>query len=385
MQLLVLLALTLAAETDDHPTVVVVVGAEGEAEYGVQFNQWADRWRAAAERGSGRLLEIGRAEKAASSVPQGEGGAPDKSRVKIEAAPHPNPLPEYRERGSEQGLGEALTTGGDCERLRELLAAEPKQSRSPLWLVLIGHGTYDGRTAKFNLRGPDVSSEELAEWLKGFERPVVVINCASSSGPFINHLSSAGRVVMTATRSGNEFNYARFGDYFSAAIADPAADLDKDDQTSLLEAYLAASRRVEEFYKEEARLATEHALLDDNGDSLGTPGAWFQGTRATRRAKDGAPLDGPRAHQLHLVRSAREETMSPELRERRDKLELAIEALRDKKTALGEAEYYAQLEKLLLELAELYEQAEPKDTAVDEKPPASASLVFPDRLESLSY
>jgi hypothetical protein len=314
------------APTDDHPTIVVVVGAEGESEYGVAFGEWADRWKQAASRGSARLVEIGREADSASAT--------------------------------------------DRDRLRDLLKAESKTAHSALWLVLIGHGTFDGHEAKFNLRGPDFSSQELAEWVKEFERPLVVVNCASSSSPFINHLSAAGRVVVTATRSGNELNFARFGDYFSRAIADPAADLDKDDQTSLLEAYLAASRQVEEFYKQESRLATEHALLDDNGDMLGTPAAWFQGVRATRRAKDGAPLDGPRAHQLHLVRSAREETMPAELRDRRDQLELAIEALRDKKTSLGESEYYAQLEKLLLDLAKLYEQAEQEHKAGEQENPA---------------
>jgi hypothetical protein len=37
-------------------------------------------------------------------------------------------------------------------------------------------------------------------------------------------------------------------------IADPAADLDKDGQTSLLEAFLAASHQAESFYKEHGRL-----------------------------------------------------------------------------------------------------------------------------------
>jgi hypothetical protein len=198
----------------------------------------------------------------------------------------------------------------------------------------------------------------LAQWLKPLQQPLAIVNCTSSSGPFMNKLIAPRRVVITATRSGSEHNYARFGDYFSAAIVDPAADLDKDDQTSLLEAYLAASHRVEEFYKQQARLATEHALLDDNGDGLGTPANWFDGLRATRRAKDGASLDGSHAHQIHLVLSPREQAMPADLRRRRDELELAIEALRDKKPTLSEDDYYAKLETLLVELAELYEKAQ---------------------------
>ena len=224
--------------------------------------------------------------------------------------------------------------------------------------MLIGHGTYDGREAKFNLRGPDVTDVELGQWLAPFKRPIVVIDCASSSGPFINRLSAAGRVVVTATKSGSELNYARFGQYLAEAIADPRADLDKDGQVSLLEAFLTASGRVEDYYRTHAQLATEHALIDDTGDRLGTPASWFRGVRATKRAKDGAQLDGLRAHQLHLLSSNREQNMPAESRRRRDQLELSIAVLRDRKNKLSEDDYYSQLEMLMVELAKLYRAGE---------------------------
>ena len=229
-----------------------------------------------------------------------------------------------------------------------------RPAAEPLWIVLIGHGTYDGREAKFNLRGPDVTDLELSEWLAPIKRPVAVLNCASASGPFINRLSGENRVVVTATKSGHEQNFARFGQYLAEAIADPRADLDKDGQVSLLEAFLTAGSRVDEYYRTHSQLATEHALLDDNGDRLGTPADWFRGVRATQRAKDGAPLDGIRAHQLHLIPSDRERGIPAETRQRRDQLELSIAALRDQKDKLAEDEYYGRLEKLMVELARLY-------------------------------
>ncbi len=166
--------------------------------------------------------------------------------------------------------------------------------------------------------------------------------------------------MLTATKSGHEVNFARFGKHLAEAIADPRADLDKDDQTSLLEAYLTACRGIQEFYDGEKRLATEHALLDDNGDALGTPAAWFRGVRATQRAKAGAQLDGVRAHQIHLVPSDREARLPPAVRKRRNELELAVAALRDQKASLDEAEYYQRLDGLMTELAELYQSASPK-------------------------
>lgn len=298
---------------EGRQTVLVVVGAPGEPEYGAQFRRSADLWDAAAKEAGAESIRIGTDE---------ESGATD------------------------------------LERLKTALAEQSKAGQGPLWIVLIGHGTFDGREAKFNLRGPDATDAQFAEWLAAAERPIAFINCASASGPFLNRLSGKDRIVITATRSGDEQNYARFGQYLAESIADPADDLDKDGQVSLLEAFLAANGKVAEFYKAGARLATEHALLDDNGDRLGTPADWFTGVRATKRAKDGASPDGLRAHQLHLIPSDRERDIPPDKLKRRDQLELAIAALREKKAQLGEDAYYAQLEKLMIDLARLYREIE---------------------------
>jgi len=303
-----------STNTDDRASVIVVVGASGEEDYGKEFEKWAALWERASRDGGAKHLSI--------------------------------------------GAGQTNETT-DWEQLKQTLAAEPKELGGELWLVLIGHGTFDGKEAKFNLRGPDLSAAELADWLKPVRRPLAVNNCASSSGPFINKLSATNRVIVTATKSGYEQNYARFGRYMAEAIVDPHADLDRDGQTSVLEAFLMASRRVAEFYDTEGRLATEHALLDDNGDGLGTPADWFRGIRAVKKAKEGASADGLRAHQFHLVRSDQEQKLSAEMRSRRDGLELAIARLRDTKNQMPEDDYYQQLEKLLLELAKLYEQNTP--------------------------
>ncbi len=301
--------MAIAASPEERPCVLTVVGAAGKSEYGAEFRRSADEWKTAAGKARAESIAIGSS--AESSVT-------------------------------------------DRDRLHAILTEQSKVSREPLWIVLIGHGTYDGREAKFNLRGPDVTDLELAKWLEPMKRPVVVLDCASASAPFLNRLSGANRIVVTATRSGSETNYSRFGGFLSAAITDPQADLDKDGQVSLLEAYLTASHRVAEYYRTRSQLASEHSLLDDNGDRLGTPADWFRGVRATRRAKDGAPLDGIRAHQLHLILSDRERGIPVETRRRRDEIELSIAALRDLKSKLAEDEYYKRLEPLMVDLGRLY-------------------------------
>ena len=296
--------------TEDQ-TVIVVVGAPGAQEYGAQFAKWAGLWEQACARSHARFIAI--------------------------------------------GLDESEGTS-DRARLQEALTSHCEQTTAPLWLVLIGHGTFDGRTAKFNLRGPDISANDLAEWLKPMQRPVAVIDTASASAPFLKALSAPGRIVITATKSGFEQNFTRFGQYFAEAIIDPRADLDKDGQTSLLEAFLSASHATSEFYSAAGRLATEHALLDDNGDGLGTPAEWFRGIRPVQKARDDASLDGYRAHQLHLLSSGEEAAMPPDLRARRDQLELQVMELRDKKATLPEKEYFSRLELLLCEIARIYER-----------------------------
>jgi len=199
--------------------------------------------------------------------------------------------------------------------------------------------------------------EPETEWLKPAQRPLIIVNTASCSGAFIKPLSAANRIIVTSTRSGNEINFAHFGEYMAESIGSLEADLDKDEQTSLLEAFLMASRRVADFYKDEGRLATEHSLIDDNGDGLGTPADWFKGVRAIKKPEKGQ-ADGRRAHQIHLISNAADQRLTAEQRARRDELETQINNLRDRKGKIAKDAYYRELEGLLLQMARLYEESE---------------------------
>jgi hypothetical protein len=306
-----------AASTGDvaeTKTVLLVLGAPGEAQYESNFTHQATLWSNGLRSASSRLLTIG---------------------------------------------AEQADPTNDHDRLKALLQSEPKEGPAELWVVLLGHGTFDGREARLNLRGPDVSASELAKWLQPFHRPLAVINAASSSAPFLNKLSSSNRVIITATRSGNESNFARFGQYLAQAITSTEADLDKDGQTSLLEAFLMASRDTSEFYKLAGRLATEHALLDDNGDGAGTPADWFRGLRATKKPKEDSVVDGLLARQWYLRNASTGPQLTPDQQTRRNALERAVLLHREKKAQLPAEEYYRQLETLLLNLARFYEEASP--------------------------
>ncbi|MFN3150234.1 hypothetical protein [Bremerella sp.] len=309
----------LLAPADESPApepadvaIIVVVGQPGEAKYAELFTQWAERWQTAAEKSKANLVTIG--------------------------------LDDDRQ--------------DDAARLEETVAGLVKQPPQSLWLVLIGHGTFDGKKAKFNLRGPDITAADLSQTLAPFSCRMAIINCASASGPFVNKLSGPDRVVISATQSGFEYNFARFGEYLSQAISDTSGDLDKDGQTSLLEAWLAAAKQTQTYYESQSQLATEHALLDDNGDGKGTPADWFRGIYVNKQSKDGSLPDGTLANQFVLIPSEDESQLSTEATRQRDQLELQLAELRLKKSEFSEEDYLARLQEILVPLAKIYQAGE---------------------------
>src|ERR671924_74496 len=62
-------------------------------------------------------------------------------------------------------------------------------------VVLFGHGTFDGKAAKFNLPGPDMTPADFAPLLAGLHSKRVVFgNTTSAGGPFVEALAgSAGQ------------------------------------------------------------------------------------------------------------------------------------------------------------------------------------------------
>lgn len=212
-------------------------------------------------------------------------------------------------------------------------------------LVLLGHGTARWDRTLFNLPGPDLSAAELADALDALAgRIVVVVAAAPASAPFIETLSGADRVIITATATAAENQHTRFGGHFIDALAGDGADADKDGRVSLLEAFQYATREVARGFESEGRLRTEHAMLDDNGDGIGS------------RVPGDSNGDGSLAARIHLAAPAHRpgsaagrEALALEIEARR--LVDRIEALKRDKRALETDDYLTRLETLLVELA----------------------------------
>ena len=213
-----------------------------------------------------------------------------------------------------------------------------------LYLFFIGHGSFDGKEAKFNLVGPDLSASDYNQLLSSLPtRRIVVFNMSSASGEFVKALSAKGRIIVTATRNGQETNATRFAGFFINALNATDGDTDQDGHTSVLEAFVYATRLTDDFYKRAGRLATEHALLDDNGDGVG---------REKAEAGEGLLARATYLDSLSIDEAAANAATGKLLKER-TRLEGAIEQLIARKANMPEAEYEATLERLFIELAKV--------------------------------
>jgi len=213
-----------------------------------------------------------------------------------------------------------------------------------LFVLLIGHGTFDGTDAKFNLVGPDLESAEWSALFKGLQGRVVIVNTSSASFPFLERLSAPRRIVITSTDSPAQRFDTVFPGYFIRALVDPAADLDKNERISIWEAFASASASVKRYYQQRGQLSTEHALLDDTGDGVGN--------EATAPGEDGSL-----AARTYLDRTLPGALPTDEvllkLLQRKSTIEAELEDLKIRRQFLTRPEYAKEFERLMIELAQV--------------------------------
>jgi len=211
-----------------------------------------------------------------------------------------------------------------------------------LIVLLIGHGTFDGVDAKFNLVGPDLESAEWVTLFRGLPGRIIVVNGAPASFPFIERLSSPRRIVISATDSVAQRFDTVFPEYFVNAFRDEGSDIDKNGRISVWEAFASASGAVRRHYQQRGQLATERALLDDNGDGLGREAAaqGEDGSLATRTYLDAPAAGAPPTDEVLI-----------DLLQRRASLEAEAEELQIKKAFMSPDEYTREFERVMVALA----------------------------------
>ncbi|MDQ2900515.1 MAG: hypothetical protein M3Y07_12065 [Acidobacteriota bacterium] len=255
--------------------------------------------------------------------------------------------PDYEQRFNmlADDLDKIVKPGGPTETLKgpaatkanikialEKVARESK-SQDALVLMLIGHGTFDGIDYKMNLPGPDLSATELAAMLNRIPSGrQLVVNMTSASGASLNALKKENRIVVTATKTGNEKNATVFARYWVEALRDPAADTDKNETVSAMEAFRYAQQKTAKFFEEQKRLSTEHAQVA--GDHAAVFPVLRMGTAA----------------------AAASDPAKKGLMAKREDLEGKIDQLKYQKALLPEDQYKKQLASLLIDLAKTQQE-----------------------------
>ncbi len=287
-----------AAAQESH--LLVITGVGGDDEHSQNFHKWATAMIDAAKK---------------------KDGLPDSNIIYLSEKPELDPK-HIQGKSTKENVQKAFAD----------LAARARPNDAVL-IVLIGHGSFDGRLAAFSMPGPDLNASEFATLLgKLSTQRVAFINTSSSSGAFLPTVAAPGRVVVTATKTGGERNETRFPEFFVEAFNDESADRDRNGRVSVAEAFDFAKAKVVKAYEQEGHILTEHATLDEGGGP-GLAASLFVAAPQTALKVD---------------------TSDPAMRalvEQRDALEREIAALKLMKPSMDEAKYDAQMEKLLTDLA----------------------------------
>jgi hypothetical protein len=232
--------------------------------------------------------------------------------------------------------------------LQAKLAAIAQQSKpdDAFVLFLIGHGSFDESDYKFNIPGPDVSATELGNALDKIQARQLIVNMTSASGGSLPIIQKPKRVVIVATKGGTEKNATVFARYWIEALRDPAADADKNEIITALEAYRYVETKVAKFFTDLGRLATEHPLLEDAGKGEGAK---------TFTTENGEGLVAGRFAVLHTgsaVTMAKDPAKQQLLKQKED-IEQKIDELKYRKASMPVQEYRQQLSKFLVDLAKV--------------------------------
>lgn len=283
---------------------LIVAGATGGAEYGAQYTAWIDAFS--------RSLE---------------------GRLKFTPA-NVTVLSET----------EARDTAATAENVRRAIASirQRMTKNDLLFVLLIGHGTFDGEQAKFNLVGRDLESAEWAALLQPLPGRVVIVNSTAGSFPFIERLSGPRRIVITATDSPAQTYDTVFPEFFVKAFEEEGADIDRNQRISVWEAFAFASAGVRRHYQQRGLLPTERSLLDDNGDAAGK-GAAEQGA------------DGAHASRTYLDQelpgAAPTDDELLKLLQKKALVEAELEELKIRKAFLAASDYAKEFERIIIDLS----------------------------------
>jgi hypothetical protein len=298
--LILLLALAARASAQDSH-LLVITGVGGDEEHTATFHKWATAMIDAAKK---------------------KDGLADSQITYLSEKPELDAA-RIKGKSTREAVQKAVTD----------LAARARPNDA-VFIILIGHGSFDGRQAAFSMPGPDLTPADFATLLgKLATQRVAFVNTSSSSGAFLPTVAGPGRVIVTATKTGGERNETRFPEFFVEAFGDDTADRDRNGRVSIAEAFEFAKTKVAKTYEQQGHLLTEHAALDEGAGGTGLAASLF--------------LAAPQG-------TLKVDTSDPAMKalvDQRDAIEREIAALKLMKPSMDAAKYDEQMEKLLTSLA----------------------------------
>ena len=289
-----------AAAQDTH--LLVITGVGGDDEHTQNFHKWASS-----------IVEAAK----------DKGGLTDATITYLGDKPELDPK-NIKGRSTKANVEKAFAD-----------IAAKAQPADEVVIVLIGHGSFDGKIGAFNLPGPDLNTDDYARMLGALKsQRIVFVDTSSSSGAFLQPLAGPGRAIITSTKTGGEKNEPVFAQFFADAFGDPAADTDRNGRISLAEAFEYAKSKAVATYTKAGTILTEHATLDDSREGKFAATLYLDSEKA--RAEKTAQVADPKLRALL---------------QDQQQLQVQIDGLKLKKDVMPQAEYDAQMEKLLTDLA----------------------------------
>ena len=281
-------------------------------------------------------------------VVAGLGGEPDYEQRFTAAASDLDKV--FKAQGPAAHVYTLSGAGATAARMREIMSSVAREAKpgDDFVLILIGHGSFDGVAYKFNLVGPDLPASELAELCDRIAaHRQLVVDTTSASGGAVAAIEHPGRAIIAATKSGTEKNATVFARYWVEALQDPAADTDKSDSVSAMEAFSYAAQKTASFYDSQKRLATEHPVFNDAG--RGDP------VRASGQGQ-GTLLSSFTLLRIGESQLAANNPAKRALLEQKDQLEQKIDTLKYQKAAMDPEDYKKQLTEALVKLASVQQE-----------------------------
>jgi len=131
-----------------------------------------------------------------------------------------------------------------------------------------------GGKLRFNLLGPDITHEQLAHWLAGVKvnTQLVVLDCPCAALA-AKAMAGRGRFVVCAAEATQAYG-TTFSSHFVPALAQSQSDANSDGRVSLLEAFAAAAKQIDQWYRQRQLLPTETPSLEDDGDGIPSERPW---------------------------------------------------------------------------------------------------------------